>query len=310
MISVALCTYNGEKYISQQLDSIFSQSIPVDEIVICDDCSEDSTCNILESYAARYPQIRLIKNEINLGFRKNFEKALTECQGDYIFFSDQDDIWDKDKVWICVSYLKETGKYGVYTDGLLIDQNGAYLNETMFSRLMLNPYIEHNILDNHELELLCLRGNHVTGATLAVTKSSKDLLLPFRTSEHFIHDMWIAVKLSSINKLGRIDKPLISYRLHSNQQCGLNKDNINDILIDCFDKKGKCVNLRILRKYSILPIYNFKLNWREHLRIFSFYRSLYIKNLSGNSICIDLFKFIYTEFVVRVKCLFGFRVYR
>ena len=128
MISVALCTYNGEKYISQQLDSIFSQSMPVDEVVICDDYSEDATCNILEFYAARYPQIRLIKNEINLGFRKNFEKALTECQGDFIFFSDQDDIWDKDKVWICVSYLKETGKYGVYTNGLLIDHNGAYLN--------------------------------------------------------------------------------------------------------------------------------------------------------------------------------------
>lgn len=310
MISVALCSYNGEKYIEQQLDSIFSQSMHVDEVVICDDCSKDSTCNIVESYTARYPQIRLIKNETNLGFRKNFEKALVECKGDFIFFSDQDDIWDKDKVRICVSYLEETGNYGVYTDGILIDQDGNYLGETLFSRLLLTPYIEQNILDNHEFEILCLRGNHVTGATLAITKSAKGLLLPFRTSEHFLHDMWVAVRLSSINKLGRIDKPLISYRLHSNQECGLKKENIKEIIVDCFDGKGNCDNLRTIRRRSISPIYIFKLSRRERSRIFSLYKSLYFKNLPKKSYINDLFMFVITELIVRAKTLTGLRVFR
>lgn len=283
MISVALCTYNGEKYIQQQLDSIFSQSLSVDEVVICDDCSNDSTCSILESYATKFPQVRLIKNETNIGFRKNFEKALIECRGDFIFFSDQDDIWDKDKVRICVSYLNETGKLGVYTDGLLVDQDGNWVGETLFSRLLLVPYIEKSILDNHEFELLCLRGNHVTGATLAITKAAKSLLLPFRTSEHFLHDMWVAVMLSSLDKLGRIDKPLISYRIHSDQECGLKKENIKEILIDCFEGKGKCDNLRIIRRRSISPIYIFRICRGGRSRIFSLYNSLYFANQIGRA---------------------------
>lgn len=310
MISVALCTYNGEKYIRQQLDSILSQTMPVDEIIIRDDCSNDATCSIIEEYLSLYSCINYKRNESNLGFAKNFENAIFYCQGDYIFFSDQDDIWDKDKVKKCVTYLQASGMYGVYTDGMLIDKDGNCLGETLFSRLLLTPYIEQNILDNHEFELLCLRGNHVTGATLAITKPAKSLLLPFRTSEHFLHDMWVAVRLSSINKLGRIDKPLISYRLHSNQECGLKKENIKEILLDCFDGKGKCNNLRTIRMRSISPIYIFKLSRRERLRIFDLYKSLYFMNLSNNSIIVDFYKFVITEFVVRIKCLTGFRTFK
>jgi glycosyltransferase involved in cell wall biosynthesis len=80
MISVALCTYNGEKYIRQQLDSILTQTMPVDEIVIHDDCSTDSTYEILTDYASRYPRIFVRKNSANIGFLKNFENTLAECQ--------------------------------------------------------------------------------------------------------------------------------------------------------------------------------------------------------------------------------------
>ena len=131
MISVALCSYNGEKYIRQQLDSILTQTMPVDEIVIHDDCSTDSTYEILSDYASRYPRIFVRKNNANIGFLKNFENALAECQGDYIFFADQDDIWMKDKVALTVDFLKETGKYGVFSNGQLIDENGNIINQTL-----------------------------------------------------------------------------------------------------------------------------------------------------------------------------------
>ena len=202
MISVALCTFNGENYISQQLDSIFNQSMPVDEVVIFDDCSKDSTFAILKSFAAKYSQIRLFKNNNNIGFRMNFEKALAESKGDYIFFSDQDDIWAKDKVAITVDYLHKTGMYGVFSDGKLIDGNGKDLKHTLFSIQKLAPYIKSGLLNKYTFEVLCLKGNFVTGATLAITKAAKEYILPFRTSKYVLHDNWIALKLSAQHKLG------------------------------------------------------------------------------------------------------------
>lgn len=307
MISVALCTYNGERYIRQQLDSILAQTMPVDEIVVHDDRSKDSTCLILESYATKYQQIRIIKNKVNVGHRMNFEKALIECQGDYIFFSDQDDIWETNKVEISVAYLNRTGMYGVYTDGQLIDQNGNRLNETIFSRLKLLPYIDCHLLDKYEFEIICLNGNHVTGATLAITKAAKNLVLPFRTSKYILHDMWIAVKLSSINKFGFINQPLISYRLHTGQECGLDIDP-NNTLIDCFLGNGQYDKLLILRKHTYGLIYFCKFDRKERKRIFDLYKQLYYKCLNKKNFVIATLRFLYIELFVFVKYRTGFRI--
>lgn len=305
MISVALCTYNGERYIRDQLDSILSQTMPVDEIIIRDDCSKDSTCVILEEYASRYPQIDFKRNHTNKGFVKNFENAITNCLGDYIFLSDQDDIWMPDKVEIMVGFLENSGMYGVYTDGVLIDQKGKSLDETLFSRLLLLPYIEHNLLDKYEFEITCLNYNHVTGATLAITQKAKDILLPFRTTQVFLHDMWISIKLSSLNKLGRIDRPLISYRLHDDQGCGLNMDNNKDILIDNFIGRGSCASLRNIRKRTIILIKLYKFSRVEKKRVFNIYKTLYIKALGGKSTIKDVILFILTEIFVCLRSVNG-----
>lgn len=99
MISVAMCTFNGEKYIKEQIESIINQSLVPDEIVICDDCSKDNTINIIKETLANWSgKANLIINEDNLGYRKNFEKAISLCNGDIIFLSDQDDVWDNCKL--------------------------------------------------------------------------------------------------------------------------------------------------------------------------------------------------------------------
>lgn len=305
MISVALCTYNGADFIQQQLDSIFTQTVPVDEVVICDDCSMDSTFTILKTYAVKYPQIRLIKNEINLGFRANFEKALIECQGDYIFFSDQDDIWSKDKVENTVSFLKESGMYGVYTDGILINEDNQRLGESLFSRIKLRPYIEHHLLEQNEFEILCLNGNHVTGATLAITKSAKDLVLPFRTSKILLHDMWMALRLSSINKLGCLDKPLISYRLHTSQECGLSQDRISDLFYNCYLGQGDYRDLLDMRGRTIAPVYVCKLNFLARWRIFRTYKNLCVKCIRRHFQLSGIMKLLFVECVVAYQSIVG-----
>ena len=93
MISIALASYNGSKYIREQLDSILEQTYQDFELIICDDCSTDNTWQILQEYAQKDSRIKVFENERNLGFKKNFEKAISLCNGKYIALSDQDDIW-------------------------------------------------------------------------------------------------------------------------------------------------------------------------------------------------------------------------
>lgn len=97
-VSIVVCTYNGERYISTQLDSIIAQTYPIDEIVIQDDNSTDGTWTILERYAAKHQNIHIFHNEAEHGVNGNFFSAIRHTSGDFIALSDQDDIWHTDKI--------------------------------------------------------------------------------------------------------------------------------------------------------------------------------------------------------------------
>lgn len=111
MISVAMATYNGKRYIKEQLDSIINQTKLPDEIVIRDDFSKDGTFEFLINYSKKYPNIKwdIKQNKVNVGYKKNFYAAIIACRGDYIFLSDQDDIWLKDKIAVMLKQM-EKGK--------------------------------------------------------------------------------------------------------------------------------------------------------------------------------------------------------
>ena len=93
MISIAMATFNGEKYLREQIDSILAQTHQNFELVICDDCSTDGTAGILREYETQDSRIRVYVNERNIGFKKKFERAISLCKGEYIALSDQDDVW-------------------------------------------------------------------------------------------------------------------------------------------------------------------------------------------------------------------------
>ncbi|WP_339838580.1 glycosyltransferase [uncultured Flavobacterium sp.] len=224
IISVAICTFNGEKYLGQQLDSILSQSTPVDQIVICDDKSTDKTKLILEKYKTKYPEIiNIFKNKNQLRSNKNFEKALSLCTGDYIFFADQDDIWQPDKVSKTIAFFLENTKIqGVFSNADLINEdNSLFSNEITLwdcSGFFQSEFIEPINL----IMFMIIEGNFVTGATLCIKKDVKQLCLPFQTNEkNFYHDHWIAFLLAEKNTLGYINENLVSYRIHINQQIGI-----------------------------------------------------------------------------------------
>ena len=107
MISIAMATYNGEKYLREQIDSILNQTIQDFELIVCDDCSTDTTWNILLEYQSQDKRIKCYRNEENLGFKKNFEKAIKLCTGEYIALSDQDDIWLEEKVETMIGIMND-----------------------------------------------------------------------------------------------------------------------------------------------------------------------------------------------------------
>ena len=107
-ISVVMAVYNGEKYIEEQLMSILSQSIMPDELIIQDDGSSDSTTDKIQSITEKSDvSVKLIKNKENLGFSKNFITAISAASGEYIFLSDQDDIWKKDRIKRALSVMED-----------------------------------------------------------------------------------------------------------------------------------------------------------------------------------------------------------
>ena len=222
-LSVALCTYNGEKFLKKQLDSILNQSVAVDEIVICDDGSTDATVQIVNDYKQIYPNvIQLFINEVNLRSNKNFEKAVSLCTGDYIFLSDQDDIWRSDKVakTLDVFYKNPTAE-GVFSNADFINENDeAVLDElSLWSSVNFFPTFEDKKIDLYTS--LTQIGNFLTGATFCMKKEAKSFCFPFLNRKNFFHDEWLAFILSERNTLFYSSENLISYRIHSNQQVGV-----------------------------------------------------------------------------------------
>jgi glycosyltransferase involved in cell wall biosynthesis len=224
-LSVAMCTYNGEKYIKEQLESIFNQTIPVDEIIICDDGSNDKTIAIIEKFQVEYPdKISLHRNQVNLGSTKNFEKAISICTGDYIFLSDQDDIWKANKVEKVIQcFLDNPSTEAVFTNGNLINEKNEKIStHTLWdSVFFMEDQLEKPIdLYQHIL----FKANMVTGATLCIKKEIKKLILPIPNIKKFYHDEWIAIIIAYRNNLKYLTDQLISYRIHSGQESGISSN--------------------------------------------------------------------------------------
>lgn len=132
MISIAMATYNGARYLKEQMDSILAQSIQDFEIIVCDDCSSDGTWDLLQTYAEQDSRIKVFLNDQNLGYKKNFAKAMNLCNGEYIALSDQDDIWEKDHLEVLLNLIGT--KDIACGDALLIDSNGNSMGMTLSER--------------------------------------------------------------------------------------------------------------------------------------------------------------------------------
>ena len=129
MISIAMTTYNGARYLREQLDSILCQSVTDFELVVCDDCSTDNTFSILQEYAENDPRINLHQNEKNLGFKRNFERVIKLAKGDFVALCDQDDVWTKNHLEVLLNGIGDKMISAGNSD--LIDANGNRIGLTL-----------------------------------------------------------------------------------------------------------------------------------------------------------------------------------
>ncbi len=208
LISIAMATYNGEKYLKEQLDSILSQTYSNIEIIICDDYSGDATRSILEEYSQKDKRIKLYFNEKNIGYVKNFEKAISLCSGEFIALSDQDDIWMEYKI---ETLYKNIGSHLlIHSDALLINEKGNIV-ATSYSR-----YSKKILQKDFKA---CLVENNVTGCTLLFDRKLIHGAVPFPQAT-IVHDWWLALCACKCGTIKYLDLALVKYRQHENNQIG------------------------------------------------------------------------------------------
>ncbi len=214
-VSVALCTYNGEKYVEEQLHSILNQTLPVDEIVVCDDGSSDNTISIIQQISLEKPGIiRLKQNKKRLGVYVNFMNVLSFCRGDIIFLSDQDDVWYKDKVERQVAFLhKHPNIELVFSDATLM--GGSHNGELMSDNLNF-PKENRKMFSAGLAFELSLFQVYALGASVAVRKRLVDSVLeagPLINS----HDHCLQLEASAQDAIAYLNTPLYLYRMHEKQ---------------------------------------------------------------------------------------------
>jgi len=279
-VSIVMATYNGEKYLREQIESILSSTYKDFELHITDDGSQDKTMEILEQYRRKYPdKIHIKRNEANMGAARNFLNAVMGMTSEYIMLCDHDDVWRMDKIARAIKRVKQMevqfGKdtpIAVFTDAYVTDENLNIIHDSFFRSCRLNP----RLTDLPHL----LMENKLIGCTVMINQAVLRILqsgpLPARVK---FHDHWLGLIAASAGRIGFIKEPTMLYRQHGSNVVGNRgyisyvADRVSNIrkqrkslmelymqaeefafLYGSHIEKG---NLEIIRNFSRLHQYNF-----------------------------------------------------
>lgn len=219
-IDILLATYNGEKYLEEQLDSILSQTYSNIQLIISDDCSTDNTRQILKKYEEQDKRIKIYYQEKNLGCVKNFEFLLKHVQNENFMLSDQDDKWLPEKVEKAYETMQKEKADLVFGDLEVVNENLETIYPSFNSYMSLNKKIEKYI-NSYKLNYLY---NCITGCTVMTKKKWIQKVLPLPAdSKHLVHDHWIGLMVALEGKLAYMPETYIKYRQHGNNQIGTEK---------------------------------------------------------------------------------------
>ena len=298
-VDILLATYNGEKYIKEQVESILNQTYENIRIIISDDCSTDNTRQVLKEYENN-EKIKIFYQEKNLGYVKNFEFLLKQVESNLYMLSDQDDVWKKEKVEKSVEKIESEKLDLVFGDLEVVDEN---LN-TLYKSYNRYMHLIHKIKKYQKDYRLQYLYNCMTGCTIISRKNWIDKVLPFPTnSKYMIHDYWLGLVIALNGKVGYIEEPYILYRQHGKNQVGSKKasktasklEEVRNISIntrigtfetyvmheEIFDEKLRKQNKKALEYFKMLKNkknFNFR-QWGIFFRLYKYESfSQYIKN--------------------------------
>jgi len=224
-VSVALCTHNGAEFVAEQVLSIVRQSDPPAELVVSDDASSDGTVEIIrrifvENHVTK-TRLVVMENSEPLGVASNFEQAIVACSGDLIALSDQDDVWQPDRLRIAVSRFEASADLLLLnSDARLVDESGEPLGRTLFEALELTCGELSALTSARGFEAL-LRRNLITGATTMIHRNLVMRAAPFPIP--WLHDEWMAIIASATGMTDLVVRELIDYRQHGRNQIGVQK---------------------------------------------------------------------------------------
>lgn len=229
-ISVALCTYNGGRFIQEQIESICQQSLQPAEITLSDDASSDSCVDLVQSVIAsqalkqsRPPlALNILRNSQPLKVVKNFEQAIKACTGDLIALCDQDDVWHTDRLArMAERFAQRPDLLLLHSNAKLIDSTGGDLSQSLFDAIEVQGFELDWIHKGHALDAF-LRRNLVTGATTLFHRSLLQYALPF--PKEWLHDEWLAIVASCVGRVDVMEDKLIDYRQHATNQIGARRE--------------------------------------------------------------------------------------
>ena len=290
-VDILLASFNGEKYLRDQLDSILNQTYTNFRLLISDDYSTDNTRIILDEYKKKDDRIQIFYQEKNLGVVSNFEFLLKKVESKFFMFADQDDIWKEEKIEKSVNKMIETNSDLVYSDLEVVNEK---LEVTYASYWKLKG-IYNKIVKYNNFESLYLN-NFVTGCTIISKKEWIDKILPLpKTSKYVLHDYWMALIISETGKITYIEEPLMKYRQHKNNSIGSKKrseemktlDEIRQLFIEVkkehfsvfienedkfTSEKVKELNRKSLQYFEMLEnkkIVNFR-NWGLFFKLYKY----------------------------------------
>ena len=258
-IDILMATYNGEKYLVEQLDSIINQTYRNWNLLIRDDNSTDKTLEIIQNYHKKDKRIKILKdNKGNLGIVRNFEELLKSSESEFIMFSDQDDIWVENKLDMYLKMIEKIKNKGfmIHSDAILFDKNKSnILKDTFISKKAINRGLE-NVFFNY----------FVQGATILISKEIKNFILPF-PKEVYLHDRYIHLISELFFERIFVNKALIYYRQHGDNQIGA-KNTIRELLSKrYFDERDRQLIKIIYNKYGSLLTEDKKKLIEEYFKI-------------------------------------------
>jgi glycosyltransferase involved in cell wall biosynthesis len=209
-VSIALATYNGERYLAAQLDSLAAQASPPSELVVADDCSSDGTMKLIQDFAAKAAfQVHVIRNTVRVGYRVNFMQAAAACSGNLIAFCDQDDIWHAEKLGRMQQPFQDSNVLLAYHNSSLVDEKSSIVG-TLFGKrgatylpLSMRPW---TIIPGHT--------QVIRRSLVRFTSLHRHSIDPYCTTEPMPHDQWYPFWASVLGTITYVPECLAQYRQH------------------------------------------------------------------------------------------------